>query len=722
MKQMCKKGLSLVLAWILLCSCCGMLFSLTAFAGTNGHTQADAVAWVNSQVGKALDYDGVYGAQCVDLTKYYYSYLGAAAPRGNANQYANGGAFCPSGWSYQGSPRAGDIAVWTGGENGHVAIVTEIRGSQMVCVEQNYNGLQYCTANLHSINANTYIRPDFNTDTISVREGVYVIHSVRDSNKVLDIQSDSKDCGANIQLYENLYNQVQKFRIINKGDYYCIQSVYSGMWLDISLPYNKEGANIQLWDTNTSIEQKWVFEDAGNGNVYIHSLGGMYLDTDSGSTANGSNIETFHFDGTTSQQWTLEWTSPCERIEVTDGIYTFHNVRNPAKVMDIQGNSKENKANIQLYDDQQNEVQRFKIKKEKEENSNNYYYLIQSVYSGYWLDIASPFNTSGCNIQLWKDHNSIEEKWVFEDAGNGQILIRSLYGTYVDLKDGATDNNTNIQTYSYDGTTSMKWVLHRVYAVDYNANGGSNAPAPQGKQQGILLPLSAEKPIRSGYTFVGWNTKSDGTGTSYSAGGTYKANAAATLYAQWTKNASLTSIAVKTLPTKTTYDVGESFRSAGLSLTATYSDGSTQTITSGLTISGFSSQTAGTKTITVTYGGLSTSFTVTVIGPNVGIVGFRTERTVRCGYSICFRSFMEYAPADAEVHWFVNGEDVGTGETYTVRQPRADYTVQTKMIGADDKTLAESDVETVHVNRGFFFRLLAFLMQIFGIDPVEEQM
>ena len=34
-------------------------------------------------------------------------------------------------------------------------------------------------------------------------------------------------------------------------------------------------------------------------------------------------------------------------------------------------------------------------------------------------------------------------------------------------------------------------------------------------------------------TFDSWNTKSDGSGTSYSAGGTYSTNAALTLYAQW---------------------------------------------------------------------------------------------------------------------------------------------------------------------------------------------
>ncbi len=134
---------------------------ITLSVQSAAHTRDEAVAWANSQNGKALDFDGNYGAQCVDLTCYYYNYLGQATPWGNANQYVYGGSFCPSGWSYQSSPQPGDIAVWTTGDFGHVAIVTEIRGSQMVIMEQNYRGQQYCAPRLCGMNAQTYIRPDW---------------------------------------------------------------------------------------------------------------------------------------------------------------------------------------------------------------------------------------------------------------------------------------------------------------------------------------------------------------------------------------------------------------------------------------------------------------------------------------------------------------------------------------------------------------------------------
>lgn len=64
--------------------------------------------------------------------------------------------------------------------------------------------------------------------------------------------------------------------------------------------------------------------------------------------------------------------------------------------------------------------------------------------------------------------------------------------------------------------------------------------------------------------------------------------------------------------TKTTYQIGDTLDTSGLKLKLTYSDSTTESVTTGFTTSGFSSATAGTKTVTVSYGGKTTSFTVTV--------------------------------------------------------------------------------------------------------------
>ena len=76
------------------------------------------------------------------------------------------------------------------------------------------------------------------------------------------------------------------------------------------------------------------------------------------------------------------------------------------------------------------------------------------------------------------------------------------------------------------------------YAVTYNANNatGGSAPSNQSKTYGISLTLATNSGnlSRTGYTFAGWNTASDGTGTDYVTGSSYTLNSALNLFAKWT--------------------------------------------------------------------------------------------------------------------------------------------------------------------------------------------
>ena len=106
-----------------------------------------------------------------------------------------------------------------------------------------------------------------------------------------------------------------------------------------------------------------------------------------------------------------------------------------------------------------------------------------------------------------------------------------------------TDSNATtsswLQSKSKDINNSETYypiVKLKTYTITYNANGGSGVPSNQVKEHNKNITLSTSKPTRTGYTFVNWNTSSDGTGTSYSAGATYSGNSDITMYAQWRKN------------------------------------------------------------------------------------------------------------------------------------------------------------------------------------------
>ena len=75
------------------------------------------------------------------------------------------------------------------------------------------------------------------------------------------------------------------------------------------------------------------------------------------------------------------------------------------------------------------------------------------------------------------------------------------------------------------------------YTVSYNMNGGSGEIASTTAFTHNSCKVSSKTPSRTGYTFKGWNTKNDGTGTWYYGGNTVAARTSnLVLYAQWTPN------------------------------------------------------------------------------------------------------------------------------------------------------------------------------------------
>lgn len=104
------------------------------------------------------------------------------------------------------------------------------------------------------------------------------------------------------------------------------------------------------------------------------------------------------------------------------------------------------------------------------------------------------------------------------------------------------------------------------FSVTYNANGGtgtvptdSYSPYNSGATVTVLGNIGSPALAKDHYTFNGWNTKDDGTGTSYTADNTFTISQNTTLYAKWNPNTNTV-----TLPganTYGTYTLGNSISS-----------------------------------------------------------------------------------------------------------------------------------------------------------------
>ena len=117
------------------------------------------------------------------------------------------------------------------------------------------------------------------------------------------------------------------------------------------------------------------------------------------------------------------------------------------------------------------------------------------------------------------------------------------------------------------GASSLNFALTNLqtYMVIYNGNGstGGSAPVDSGSPYiagNTVTVLGAGTLVRTGYTFNGWNTQTDGLGTSYTATNTFTMPAAnVTLYARWTDG---------TLPSVTDFTAASPENSYTISITS----------------------------------------------------------------------------------------------------------------------------------------------------------
>lgn len=234
-----KRVLSLALAVLMALS----LLPTAASASTGGKTADDAINWVRSKAGQPLDYDGAYGAQCVDLICFYYKCLGQASPGGYAKEYRTNAL--PSGWQrLQGvQPQRGDILVYNPSaknEAGHVAIYE----SDYSTWHQNYADRQY-VVNVTNVRYNNFdntywgvIRPDFSSVTPAptfdnIGADVYRLLIRSDSWKHIGTNYyDSNSWNVTISRTNNANDPAQIWRFIRQADgSYYVQNMFNEEYL-----------------------------------------------------------------------------------------------------------------------------------------------------------------------------------------------------------------------------------------------------------------------------------------------------------------------------------------------------------------------------------------------------------------------------------------------------------------------------------------------------------
>ncbi len=145
--------------------------------------------------------------------------------------------------------------------------------------------------------------------------------------------------------------------------------------------------------------------------------------------------------------------------DIEEGYYRIHSKLNYNFVFDVLNNSQEAGANLQVYEINNSNAQKFKITKRTDGT-----YKIANIRSGKVADVLGATFVNGTNVQMWDDTDNAAQKWTFTKRDNNSYSIYLAATNFViDLTSANASNGGNIEIWEYvEGSTQELWILEKI--------------------------------------------------------------------------------------------------------------------------------------------------------------------------------------------------------------------------------------------------------------------
>lgn len=295
----------------------------------------------------------------------------------------------------------------------------------------------------------------------------YVFRSKINTAYAMDINNGSLMEGANLQLYKANGTEAQMFTVVRYelGGYYLVNyksglyltALNTNDWNSITQEALMPGDERQVWQIKYNDEDKtYTFINCATGG------NGKAIDLYGGLVFNGNRIIDYHQNDTAAQRWVVEEAdlTPAEpeASDKLDGNYTIESSVAVNMMVDIEGASKSQGANVHLWHINNSVAQDFRLEWE-----GNGYYRIVNPNSGKVLDVTSAIAQNGTNIWQYTWNGSDAQLWKILPNSDGTYTFYSkLNNAYVlDVSGARTTDGTNIQLYYSNKSNAQKFYLNK---------------------------------------------------------------------------------------------------------------------------------------------------------------------------------------------------------------------------------------------------------------------
>ena len=151
---------------------------------------------------------------------------------------------------------------------------------------------------------------------------------------------------------------------------------------------------------------------------------------------------------------------------LSDGAtYVFACSNASRKVWDVAGGSSSNGANVQMYNSNMTQAQRWLVHEDE-----NGFLTFENTGSGLVLDVSGGIAESGRNVQQYVANGTRAQKWVAVKGIDGGLTIHSAldFDYVLDIAGGSSANGANVQLYKANQTAAQLF-----FALDSNPVVGS---------------------------------------------------------------------------------------------------------------------------------------------------------------------------------------------------------------------------------------------------------
>ncbi|WP_051353782.1 RICIN domain-containing protein [Atopobium fossor] len=321
-------------------------------------------------------------------------------------------------------------------------------------------------------------------------DGSFAIVSVQDPRYALDLYAGKTANGTNIQMFMYAGGSNQRWWLENasaslreakqaqdadrlpEGDYLIETNVTTGKAMDVDYPTADSGSSVLLWQTTRHKTQVWhVSYDKEGLAKLTNKYSGKVLDAYGGKAANGINVQQFNSNDGRAQRWLI--------VKMADGTHKILSAIDPSYAIDLHGSYTANNTNIELFAVHNGANQRWRFISldiavpgtqpdvAGSLESDAMYTIASAQNTDYVMDVAGGKTDNGTNAQLYSANGTSSQAFSFVSAGNGYYLLKSARGNIaLASTDGIPTSGNNAQFWQVNTTDE-----NLQFAIIRNADG-----------------------------------------------------------------------------------------------------------------------------------------------------------------------------------------------------------------------------------------------------------